>query len=305
MSATSSSAAPARRRPRSRSRAFAASSGSSPGFLTRGYRGEEKGPALVSLVIHSAADVGDEALLLGAVRADGGRRGPARAERILASLGADVVVMDDGFQNPLCHKDLTLVVVDGARGVGNGFSFPAGPLRAPLATQIAQPTRWSSSARDRRKGRARSGARRSVRCSAPIPNWRAGAALKRRPYLAFAGHRRSGEVLCVAHRGRRGDRPHHGLSRPPSLHRRRLRDNPGGGEEPRPCPDHDREGPRAAEPARRGRGRLAAGTETLPVRIRFEEPRRLTTLITDAVASHASPYRRSPVISRGGAPVPA
>ena len=51
--------------------------------------------------------------------------------------------------------------------------------------------------------------------------------------------------------------------------------------------------------------RLAAATETLPVRIRFEEPRRLTTLITDAVAAHGSPYRRAPVISRGGATVPA
>jgi tetraacyldisaccharide 4'-kinase len=51
--------------------------------------------------------------------------------------------------------------------------------------------------------------------------------------------------------------------------------------------------------------RLAAATETLPVRIRFEEPRRLLTLVADAVAAHASPYRRAPVISGGGTAVPA
>ena len=45
--------------------------------------------------------------------------------------------------------------------------------------------------------------------------------------------------------------------------------------------------------------------ETFPVRVRFEEPRRLTTLISDAVAAHGSAYRREPVTSRGGATVPA
>ena len=44
--------------------------------------------------------------------------------------------MDDGFQNPSLNKDLALVVISGERGTGNGLVFPAGPLRAPLATQI-------------------------------------------------------------------------------------------------------------------------------------------------------------------------
>jgi tetraacyldisaccharide 4'-kinase len=47
-----------------------------------------------------------------------------------------VIIMDDGLQNPSVQKDLALAVVDGRRGVGNGHVFPAGPLRAPLATQI-------------------------------------------------------------------------------------------------------------------------------------------------------------------------
>ena len=46
--------------------------------------------------------------------------------------------MDDGLQNPSLAKDFTLAVVDGRRGIGNGRVFPAGPLRAPLATQLAR-----------------------------------------------------------------------------------------------------------------------------------------------------------------------
>jgi tetraacyldisaccharide 4'-kinase len=46
--------------------------------------------------------------------------------------------MDDGFQNPSLHKDFSILVVDGRRRVGNGAVIPAGPLRAPLAAQLAR-----------------------------------------------------------------------------------------------------------------------------------------------------------------------
>jgi tetraacyldisaccharide 4'-kinase len=54
------------------------------------------------------------------------------------SLGASVIVMDDGFQNPSVSKDASLIVIDGDRGLGNGQVFPAGPLRAPLLPQMAR-----------------------------------------------------------------------------------------------------------------------------------------------------------------------
>jgi tetraacyldisaccharide 4'-kinase len=52
--------------------------------------------------------------------------------------GASVIVMDDGLQNPSLAKDLRLALIDARRGIGNGRTFPAGPLRAPLDAQLAQ-----------------------------------------------------------------------------------------------------------------------------------------------------------------------
>lgn len=106
-----------------------------PAFLTRGYGGSTKGPARVDGQ-STLRDVGDEALLLareGATFVSADRR--AGVEAILAA-GHDCVIMDDGFQNPGIAKDLSLVIVDSRRGIGNGCVIPAGPLRAPLDEQI-------------------------------------------------------------------------------------------------------------------------------------------------------------------------
>lgn len=110
--------------------------GRQPAFLTRGFGGSERGPHLVDAASDSAEQVGDEPLLLArhapvVVSADR----PAGA-RFIERLAADVIVMDDGFQNPTLAKDLSLVVVDAMRGIGNGRVFPAGPLRASLAFQL-------------------------------------------------------------------------------------------------------------------------------------------------------------------------
>ena len=111
--------------------------GATPFFLTRGYGGNLAGPVQVDLRSHRAADVGDEPLLLArAAPTIVSRDRPAGAAFAQAA-GASVIVMDDGLQNPSLHKTLSIAVVDARRGLGNAHVFPAGPLRAPIATQLA------------------------------------------------------------------------------------------------------------------------------------------------------------------------
>ncbi len=111
--------------------------------LSRGYGGRLKGPLRVDPAIHTAADVGDEPLMLARdyplwISPD--RVAGARAAK---AGGAAVLVMDDGHQNPTLRKALSLVVVDGEtrKGewpFGDGAVFPAGPMREPLAAGLAR-----------------------------------------------------------------------------------------------------------------------------------------------------------------------
>ncbi len=111
--------------------------GRRPVFLTRGYGGRLAGPVLV-VATHTAAEVGDEPLLLARVAPTIVARNRVAGAAAAEAAGADVIVMDDGFQNPSLEKTLSILVIDGPRGVGNGHVFPAGPLRAPLAAQFAR-----------------------------------------------------------------------------------------------------------------------------------------------------------------------
>jgi tetraacyldisaccharide 4'-kinase len=111
--------------------------GHKPYFLTRGYGGSEQGPALASRG-HSAAVMGDEALLLARAAPTIVARDRAAGARLAKDKGATVLVMDDGHQNFSLRKSLSLVVVDAQAGFGNGFQIPAGPLREPVRQGLAR-----------------------------------------------------------------------------------------------------------------------------------------------------------------------
>jgi tetraacyldisaccharide 4'-kinase len=109
-----------------------------PAILSRGYGGRQRGPLKVDPAKHSAADVGDEPLLLAEGAACWIAADRAECAKAAIADGAKIIVMDDGLQNPGLHQNLRLIVVDGAAGFGNRRAIPAGPLRESIAGGIAR-----------------------------------------------------------------------------------------------------------------------------------------------------------------------
>ena len=107
-----------------------------PGFLSRGHGGSLSKATRVDRDHHNARDTGDEPLLLAARAPTVVSADRVAGVRLLEETGVDLVIMDDGFQNPALQKDFSLVVVDSSRGIGNAMVHPAGPLRAPLKVQL-------------------------------------------------------------------------------------------------------------------------------------------------------------------------
>jgi tetraacyldisaccharide 4'-kinase len=112
--------------------------GETPVVLSRGHGGKLRGPVKVEPTRHSASHVGDEPLMMARDVPVVIARDRVGGAALARSTGASVIVMDDGFQNHAIVKDLSLIVIDGNRGLGNGRIFPAGPLRAPLDRQLSR-----------------------------------------------------------------------------------------------------------------------------------------------------------------------
>ena len=106
--------------------------------LSRGYKGDLKGPLKVDPEAHAAKNVGDEPLMLAASGESWIGADRAAAGRAMADDGVQLILMDDGFQNPQLYKDHSILAIDSTAPFGNGHVIPKGPLREPIASAEAR-----------------------------------------------------------------------------------------------------------------------------------------------------------------------
>ncbi len=105
-----------------------------PCILSRGYGGSKDLHVVTNNDTYK--DVGDEPLLLLETAPVVIAKNRAEGAKLIESMGYDLIIMDDGFQNHTLHKNLQFLVLDGKMGFGNQRLLPAGPLREPLQSGL-------------------------------------------------------------------------------------------------------------------------------------------------------------------------
>ena len=111
-------------------------SGKKINFLASGYNGKIN--IVAKVVENDPHKYGDEAVVLSAVAPTWIGKDRAEAAQLAEMDGAEVLVLDDGYQNPTLQKDFSVVVVDAEYGFGNGKVIPAGPLRETVEDGLAR-----------------------------------------------------------------------------------------------------------------------------------------------------------------------
>ena len=107
-----------------------------PYFVSRGYGGKLSGIILTKDSSYTAAEVGDEPLILSRIAPVSINPDRYQAALKAQEQGADIIIMDDGFQNPSLKKDISILIIDGGFGFGNQRPLPAGPLRENLQSGL-------------------------------------------------------------------------------------------------------------------------------------------------------------------------
>jgi tetraacyldisaccharide 4'-kinase len=172
--------------------------GRTPQVVSRGHGGSVVGPHLVDPARDTHEEVGDEPLLLAALAPVWVARDRAAGARAAAEAGAELILMDDGFQNPSVVKDRAIVMVDAGFGFGNGRLIPVGPLREPVAQGLerADLTVLVGTETERRAAIARWPLLAGAVPARLVPR-EMGLALAGEKVLAFAGIGRPGKFFAT------------------------------------------------------------------------------------------------------------